>query len=192
MLAPQIFFVSIYPIFAVRSYFNSLRDYQGLDGISWLRAAKPDDVAAIEWMNNTIPKGDYRMPTIGNDLLPKLRRLPFGFNQPIIVEADGDSYTEYERFSAFTGFPTIVGWAVHEWLWRGSYDIVSPLREDVRLIYESEDSAQTRQILDKYQVNYVIVGSLEHEKFTQLQEAKFGQLGTKVFEQGQTAIYKVR
>lgn len=192
LLVPQLFLVSIYPIFAVRSYFNSLRDYQGLDGLSWLRTSKPDDVAAIEWMNNTIPKGEWRMPTIGNELLPKLRRLPFGFNQPIIVEADGDSYTEYERFSAFTGFPTVVGWAVHEWLWRGSYDIVAPLREDVRLIYESEDVEETRRILNKYQVDYVIVGSLEREKFTVLQDWKFSQLGINVFEQGQTAIYKVR
>ena len=35
-----------------------------------------------------------------------------------VLEANGDSYSGYERVSAMTGLPTVLGWYVHEWLWR--------------------------------------------------------------------------
>ena len=169
-LIPQLFLVSIYPIFSVRSYFNSLRHYEGIFGMAWFQKQYPDDWAAIQWLN--LRSTTYDLP-------------------PVIVEADGDSYTDYDRFSAFTGLPTVIGWAVHEWLWRGSYDVVAPRREEVRKIYESEDLAETKEILTKYTVQYVIVGTLEREKFKELQERKFGELGERVFTRGQTAIYRV-
>ena len=169
-LIPQLFLVSIYPAFSVRSYFNSLRHYEGIFGMAWFQKQYPDDWAAIQWLN--LRSTTYDLP-------------------PVIVEADGDSYTDYDRFSAFTGLPTVIGWAVHEWLWRGSYDVVAPRREEVRKIYESEDLAETKEILTKYTVQYVIVGTLEREKFKELQERKFGELGERVFTRGQTAIYRV-
>jgi YYY domain-containing protein len=168
LLIPQLFLVSIYPIFSVRSYFNSLKNYQGLDGLAWIRDEYPDDYNAIMWMNKNL-RGQ----------------------NPVIVEADGDSYTDHARFSAFTGFPTIIGWPVHEWLWRGSYDIVAPRRDDVRIIYESGNMLQVRQMLRKYSVSYVIVGTLERRKFTYLDEYTLAQLGNEVFRSGDTVVYEV-
>ncbi|OGG35916.1 hypothetical protein A2363_01570 [Candidatus Gottesmanbacteria bacterium RIFOXYB1_FULL_47_11] len=167
-LIPQLFLVSIYPIFSVRSYFNSLRVYDGLDGLVWLKNQYPDDWEGIRWLNQ---QQKYTLP--------------------VIVEADGDSYTDYARISAFTGLPTIIGWPVHEWLWRGTYDVVAPRREEVRQMYESEDVGLTRSILESYGVKYVIVGELEREKYTALQEAKFSALGTAVFTHGKTVIYRI-
>ncbi len=172
LLIPQLFLVAIYPIFSVRSYFGELRNYQGLDGLTWFRLQYPDDWAGISWLNTMVRDRQFT-------------------HTPVIVEADGDSYTDYDRVSTFTGLPTIQGWAVHEWLWRGTYDVVAPRREDVRVIYESKDLAQTRQLLEKYQVEYVFVGTLEREKFKELEESKFYTLGKAVFTHGQTVIYKV-
>lgn len=166
LLIPQLILVSIYPIFSVRSYFNSLREYQGIYGLTWLEIQYPDNWKAIQWLNRQ-PKG------------------------VVIVEADGDSYTDASQFSAFTGLPTIVGWPVHEWLWRGSYDVVSPRREEVRQIYESTDTQTTRAILEKYDVTYIIVGFLERQRYLKLQEQKFKELGTPVFTSGTTVIYKL-
>ncbi|MBI2404569.1 hypothetical protein HYV22_00080 [Candidatus Gottesmanbacteria bacterium] len=171
-LLPMLFLVSIYPIFSVRSYFNSLKTYQGLYGLTWLAKSYPDDYAAIIWLNS-------QQTTVNRQ-------------QGMLVEAAGDSYTDYARFSTFTGIPTVIGWAVHEWLWRGSYDAVSPRREDVRLIYESPDLGQTQTLLKKYHVTYIIIGTLERSKYPQLAEAKFTSLGERVFHQNQTAIYRVR
>ncbi len=169
-LIPQLFLVSIYPIFSVRSYFNSLKNYEGLYGLNWLAKEYPDDYAAIQWLN----------------LQPTTYNL-----QPIIVEADGDSYTDYNRFSAFTGIPTVVGWAVHEWLWRGGYEVVAPRREVVRLIYEAEDDTITKDLLARFNVRYVVIGTLERQKYPSLVEEKFPKLGRLVFEHGETKIYEM-
>ncbi len=166
-LIPLLFLVSIYPIFSVRSYFNNLTSYEGLYGLTWIAKAYPDDYVAINWLNRNVSSG-------------------------VIVEADGDSYTDYARFSAFTGLPTIIGWPVHEWLWRGSYDIVSPRREDVKTIYESADGEKTRELLAKYHVQFVIIGALERSKYPSLSEEKFRLLGSEVFRSGQTVIYRIR
>ncbi len=109
----------------------------------------------------------------------------------MLVEADGDSYTDSARFSAFTGMPTVIGWPVHEWLWRGTYDVVAPRREDVRKIYESDEGETTRHLLAKYRVRYVIVGTLERQKYERIDEKKLESLGLAVFRRGSTVIYDV-
>jgi len=172
-LVPQLFLVCIFPYFSIRSYFDNLRTYKGLYGLTWLMEEYPDDYAGIVWLKTNA----------------SMRQ---GVNaSPVIIEADGDSYTDASRFSTFTGFPTIVGWAVHEWLWRGSYDAVAPRREEVRLVYESDDPDRTRDILTKYAVRYIIVGKPERQKYLSLREDKIAGLGELVFTQGQTKIYKV-
>jgi YYY domain-containing protein len=169
LLIPQLLLVSIYPFFSVRSYFNSLINYKGLDGTVWIRETYPDDYNAIRWMNRVLQK-----------------------ENPVIVEADGDSYTDYARFSAFTGYRTIIGWPVHEWLWRGSYDIVSPRREDVRGIYESNDVQEVSRILKQYDVSYVVIGSLERQKFGMLNETNLATVGDIAFRSGETIVYRIR
>ena len=171
-LIPQLFLISIFPIFSVRSYFNSLKQYQGIYGLGWLRDQYSDNWAGINWINSQLQNN-----RLGD--------------RPVIVEADGDSYTDADQFSTFTGLPTIIGWPVHEWLWRGSYDVVAPRREEVREIYELTDAAQTNVILKKYHVTNVIVGQLERQKFKNLEESKFSSLGTPVFTRGTTTIYKI-
>ena len=183
-LVPQLFLVSIFPIFSVRSYFNGLKKYEGIYGLNWLAREYPTDYSAIEWLNNQNVKcslektRDRQMSNVKCD-------------RYAIVEADGDSYTDYGRFSAFAGVPTVVGWAVHEWLWRGSYDVVAPRREEVRKIYESTDLDETKNLITTYYVRYVIIGTLERTKFKSLQEWKFGLLGKKVFQSGETVIYHI-
>lgn len=169
LLIPQLILVSIYPLFSVRSYFGGLKHYEGVYGMNWLALEYPNDYEAIMWL-----KGRSK-----------------GENAGILVEADGDSYTDYQRFSVFTGIPTPIGWAVHEWLWRGTYDVVSPRREDVRTIYESADAEFTRELLRTYNVQFVVIGSIERQKFTALVEDKFAVLGVPVFQSGHTVIYEI-
>ena len=181
LLIPQLLLVSVYPIFSVRSYFNSLRVYKGINGVSWFEEQYPDDFAAIQFLKRQYSNGS------SSGIFGAIN----SGRVPVLIEADGDSYTDYERYSVLTGFPTIIGWAVHEWLWRGTYDVVAPRREEVRIVYESGNSVQIQEILRKYDISYIIVGTLEREKFLNLNTDIFSMFSTVVFSQGETALYKV-
>jgi len=161
------FFVSIYPVFAINSYYNNLKNYYGLNGTNYLKSIYPTDYDAILWINKNI-KG-----------------------QPTILEAQGDSYTDYGRISVNTGLPTVMGWTVHEWFWRNSYDIVSPRIEDVKILYETNNISLAKSLINKYHVSYVFIGELERQKYTNLNEKKFEKMGKVVYQIGETKIFKL-
>jgi len=166
--------IAIYPNFAINSYYGELKTYKGLYGLNWFSNQYPDDYKAALWLRSNIQCTNSSCD-----------------NQPVIVEAVGDSYTDYARFSANTGLPTIVGWPVHEWLWRKTYDEAGRRIPEVTNIYESSDETLTKSILKKYNASYIIVGTLEREKYKLLKEDKIQKLGTVVFESGTTKIYKL-
>ena len=149
------------------SYYGDLKTYHGLNGIKYLEDKYPADYEALLWLSENVK------------------------DQPVILEAQGDSYTDYARVSSNTGLPTVLGWTVHEWLWRGSYDIPSPRIEEIKVMYESDDLEQTKKLLKKYNVEYVFLGDLEREKYVELNVEKFEELGDVVFEKNQTMIYKL-
>lgn len=157
----------VYPYFAINSYYAGLNSYKGLNGTAYLNSLYPNDYQAIQWINKNI-KG-----------------------QPVILEAQGDSYTDYARISTNTGLPTVLGWTVHEWLWRGTYDIPAPRINDVSTLYESKDLPITKEFLAKYNIAYVYVGELERKKYLYLNEDKFKQLGKVAYSNGNVTIYKL-
>ena len=109
----------------------------------------------------------------------------------MILEASGDSYTDYARISANTGLPTVIGWSVHEWLWRGTYDIVAPRIADVQTLYTTRSLSTARSLLKKYNISYVVVSGMERQKYPNLNEQTFAKLGKLIFESGQTRLYKI-
>ncbi|CAN5171706.1 DUF2298 domain-containing protein [soil metagenome] len=167
--------VSIYPLMAFPSYYPGLYDRltytraPEIDGAKWLENQYPHDKEIIDYINTNIS------------------------GQPVILEAQGDSYTDYDRISAYTGTPTIAGWWVHEWLWRGSADVVGKRIPEITSIYESPDKELTRELLKKYNVSYVVVSKLEKDKYPNLQEDKFNQIGSKIFVSSDKlgALYRV-
>ena len=158
----------MYPYFAIRSYYGNLKTYQGLYGFKYLKDRFPDNYAAIEWIQNNI------------------------IGQPVMLEAVGDSYTDFNQVSMSTGLPTVEGWIVHEWLWRGGYDQPAARQADVLKIYTSKDKEEVRSLLQKYSVDYIFVGDKEFEKYPEIKVKNFSDLGaTIVFESGKTKIYKL-
>lgn len=166
LLSSALVFIFIYPYFAIKSYYG-LKFYQGLYGLNFLKRTYPDDYRAVVWLKENVS------------------------NQPTIVEAVGESYTDFARVSALTGLKTILGWRVHEWLWRGSFDEPAARTTDVQEIYESSDATQTKILLEKYQVELVFIGDLERSQYPSLQEEKFKKLGKVIFSSGKTKIYKL-
>ena len=80
----------IYPFYAIPSWYRKMdpEQYEGLDGLNFLKKEYPDDYALVEWLRKNID------------------------GQPTVLEANGDSYTYYGRISMATGLPTIQGWYV--------------------------------------------------------------------------------
>lgn len=163
-----LFLVFSYPYFAIKSYYADLKNYRGINGTEYLKALRPGDLEAINFLNSTIS------------------------SQPVILEAQGDSYTDYARVSANTGLPTVLGWTVHEWLWRGSYDIPSPRIDEIKSLYE-KNNIDPKPILKKYNISYIIIGDLEREKYPLIDSEKFKNLGDIIFTStdGNTIIYKL-
>jgi YYY domain-containing protein len=138
--------------------------YKTLDGNAYLRRDHPDDYAAIEWLRKNV----------GDD--------------PVILEATGDPYSYFARFSSNTGLPTVLGWANHEGLWRGHDQTVMKRRDDVMRIYNATTLTEVLPLLEYYKVRYIVVGDLEREKHRPGLD-KFGEL-EPVFRSGGTVIYR--
>lgn len=157
MFVPLFALVAIYPSFAIDSYYGSQGQKPQLNGQLWVEKTFPEYAEIIGYLNSH---------TTG---------------QPTILEAQGDSYTDLNLVSSYTGLPTVGGWYVHEWLWRGSADAVGKLQPDIKEMFEGTQRPKTMALLQKYRVQYVVIGRHEREKYPLLDESKFEALGKAVF-----------
>ena len=151
-----------YPIGVTLDRLDSSR--KTLDGNNYLRREHPGDFAAIEWL-----RGNVQTPAV-------------------ILEATGNPYSYFARFSANTGLPTVLGWANHEGLWRCHDNTVMARRDDVMRIYNAPTLIEVEPLLEHYKVRYILVGDVEREEHGSALE-KFTSL-PEVFRSGGTVIYK--
>ena len=110
----------------------------------------------------------------------------------MILEGVGDDYDpSAARVSTRTGLPTVLGWPTHEFRLQDTWAPLNERKEDVETAYNTTSLATARAILDKYDVQYVYVGDLEHEIYSEAGLHKFVGLGEVVFRQGRVTIYEV-
>lgn len=114
---------------------------KGIDATGYVFEECPQDALAIEWIKQKTERGS------------------------VILEANGDSYTIYNRVSTLSGRPTVLGWRTHEWLWQNDADVVDDRADDVWDIYCGTDASVIRMLAAKYGVDYIFIGSCEYEKF---------------------------
>ena len=158
----------IYPVFGIPSKAGNFRAQPTLDGMAFIQNVRGDDYAAIKWLQTNVPGMAY------------------------IVESTGGSYTETAWVSAFTGLPTVLGWDFHEHQWRGNSTEANKRRPDIEQIYQSADSAQVLNLLDKYNVEYVYLGPVERDKF-QVQpntDERLSRFLEKVYQGGSVSIFR--
>ena len=90
----------------------------------------------------------------------------------VILEAIGDSFSSDNQISTFTGRATILGWNSHEWLWRSknsSFDypeIVLEHEEDVNTLYHDRDRDILIDLINKYNISYIVIGYTERIKYS--------------------------
>jgi len=127
----------VYSLTSGYSRVEGFHSQPDMDGASAIARSHPDDWAAIQWLLVNVQ---------GN---------------PVILEAPGKSYNYEGRISAFTGLPAVLGWALHEGQWRGSYTEQGIRESDIRTIYTTNDLQLTLELLHKYDVRYLVLGSPE-------------------------------
>jgi len=162
-----LFFTSLYyPIAATKNRVESSDAVSTLDGLAFLKNSdRADEYEAIRMLRDEMPKG-------------------------YLLEAVGGSYTEFGRVSAATGFPAPLNWPGHELQWRGSMDPQGDRETDVKTIYTSNDLVEVSDLLDKYDVRYVYVGSREKYKYGTKGLSKFQDLLVVSFELDEVVIYE--
>lgn len=138
-----------------------------LNGLISVQNSDPDEYAALLWLRDNVP------------------------GEPVILEAVGGAYSNYGRVSASTGLPTVIGWANHEWQWRGSdHPEPGPREKAVPEMYNNPDWATVRDMLTTYQVEYVYVGSLERSNYSEEGLAKFAQYMDVAYQNNSVIIYR--
>jgi uncharacterized membrane protein len=137
-----------------------------LDGLGWLRDRAPGDVNAIDWLNDHA----------GADA--------------VVLESVGEDYSAFghARISTFTGLPTVLGWPGHELQW--GHD-AGTRPQDVATLYETTSTTAARELLDRYGIDYVVVGPLERTDHGDAGVAKWDQLGERVLESGDTTVWEI-
>ncbi len=109
-----------------------------------------------------------------------------------VLEAHGDAYREFTRISMNTGLPTVLGWE-HHTRQRGLADqSLLERKRAIRAIYSSDDLQLTKELLVKYNIDYIVIGQLERANNRPFYPEKFDghpELFTKVASFGNTHIY---
>lgn len=164
----------IYPILGLWSRTDGFNPAEWtLDGTAYLERLSPDETAAMAW----------------------LRKAPLG----VVAESVGGSYTTFGRVSAHSGQPTVLGWEFHEVQWRGGTQEMGSRKGDIERLYCLSNWEETRQIIQRYQVRYVVVGQKERQAYRAgsdtcpagLRETKFARNLELAFQEGDVTIYEV-
>lgn len=156
---------------SVDSWFGQVLDpsqYKGLNATAFLETDYAEDAGAIRWLKENIE------------------------GSPVVLEANGDSYSEYERVSAMTGLPTVMGWYVHEWLWRNDVADLNAKADEIETIYTSTNAAEVQMLVEKYDISYIFVGSCEREKYADLNNEVLQSLGEIVYQDPDYETYIVK
>ena len=157
---------------SVDSWFGQVLDpsqYKGLNATAFLETDFVEDAGAIRWLKENIQ------------------------DSPVVLEANGDSYSNYERVSAMTGLPTVMGWYVHEWLWRNDVADLNEKSAEIESIYTSTDTQRVQELIKKYDISYIFVGSCEREKYgANLNNAGLESLGEIVYQDPNYETYIVK
>lgn len=159
-----------YPVFATITRAERFQTDPTLDGTAYLARQNPGDAAAAAWLRANVP------------------------GVATVLEAWGGSYTYAGRISAQTGLPTLLGWEGHELQWRGDTVLQDQRKPVVDRIYGSATGAELQGLLNRWQIDYVVVGGQEQQTYgiTPQSEARLAQIMELVYDSDGVRIYRNR
>jgi YYY domain-containing protein len=192
-MAALIFLAALYPLFATPAKVNDryVNDApRGLDGMAYMTLAirdegndnktrnfpLMDDYLAIKWMQDHV------------------------HGSPTIIEGTTgpNLYRWGNRFSIYTGLPTVVGWQWHQRQQRAALDdrIVYDRDADLTAFYGTTNISEALMFIRRYNAGYVIVGQLERAYYDEAGMPKFDSMVSNGFlrvayQNHGTTIYEV-
>jgi YYY domain-containing protein len=130
----------IYPLAATNIKSDRFRGQPTLDGMVHLRNGRPEDAAVIDWLRRNYPGSG-------------------------VVEMVGNDYSDAARFSTFAGTPTLMGWIGHQLQWRGQIPELDRRKALADRVYTDLDTSSWRNEVRALGMEFVVVGSMERERF---------------------------
>lgn len=160
----------VYTVAAGYSKANGFRGEPTLDGLVHIRRYSPDEAAAIDWLQATIP------------------------DAPVILEAPGGSYSSFNLISMATGLPTLLGWDGHELQWRGKRygELAAGRPEAIDQIYRTARGPALIGLMEAWDITYIYVGPRERDRYklTDASLARFEEALWKIYENDTVRIYR--
>lgn len=160
-----------YPVVATYTRTDGFAGEATLDGMIYIKTIiSEDEYRAMQWLNSNVS------------------------GHPVVLEKPGADYTWTSRVAANTGLPTVIGWPGHEVHWRENPGEIGKRTSDVNRIYKTTDVDEALELLKKYNVSYVYVGTLETDAYPEGQLSKFRdqpETFEPVFRRGEVAVYKI-
>ena len=156
---------SVFPILGTQARLNDRFQTlpMTLDGMAYMETSTysdpngpielKNDLRAIEWMRENVQ------------------------GSPVILEGRAPLYRWGGRISVYTGLPSIVGWDWHQTQQRMAFgQEVNNRSQVVDLIYNTENENHAIDLIDYYDVRYVVLGELEHLYYNKSGLRKFDNM----------------
>lgn len=154
----------VYPFFGVLTHTNQFSPARWtLNGSDYLDRYNPEEMEAIRWLQDA----------------------PYG----VVAEAVGGSYSGYARAATHSGLPNVLGWPGHESQWRGGASEMGSREPDLERLFRARDWEEARAILEKYEIRYVFIGSLERGAY-RAEDDLFQRHLKPVFRNASVAVYE--
>ena len=115
---------------------------------------------------------------------------------PVVLEAHSHQYDWSGRIASYTGLPTVLGWPWHQTQQRWEYQhTIGDRAADVRRMYETTNVAELETMLERYNVEYIVVGELERLYYGEAGIGKFESMADEgvielVFSNQGVTIYR--
>ncbi len=176
-----------FPLGALGERVRGRRQPMTLDGVAYLTRPIPAHVPR-EWRGDA---GDWRA-------IEWINRNIEG--QPVLLEAgnmakqDGSESAAYHwasRVATFTGLPIPIGWANHQAGWRNDWQEPNRRKRDVDLLYRTVDLSAAVNLIGRYDIEYVFIGSVERGRYPAEGLRKFARLGELVYREGPVELWRI-
>jgi YYY domain-containing protein len=159
----------VYPLSAIASRFAEA-PVGGitLDGLGFL---SPDERVAVRWLASQNGAS----------------------GRAVIAEGLGNEYDAASAgMATYGGAATVLGWAGHELQWRGPLTEIGSRQGDLAALYRDAPVEQIRALLDRYGVQYVVVGDVERRVYGDAVTSRFDSVLPVAFRSGAITIYRAR